>query len=912
MDRPRTVSRDGSVLRHPTPDLQSIQGAYVGNIERLEQSAERLSLSSDIGEELRKMRIEQRKSHSRRSSILGAHYEENGADIPLHRQFSYEYGSHASNSIVGTNNVARNGGFSPAAYFTSPRSSVRSGSWSHQNSIKGRSLSYGPRLQQVSEPEQEGKPLDSPPSNRLIALAPQPESPTKALRVLNDDKYNLNSVEIPHTQPEESEMANDEQQPRASSETYRQAAALFTDFDGVHIAPHSHDPLDLDATMNQRVSSQPVSVRPVSYMQPTPGENMVYYPAPVPMMLNLPKRLSKLPAAPHRDKRRSELLDNLPTEARKSAVWLPDVLESANGDVPPRSEASAMHVKEHKRRTSRTMAEMPPQLRATMFFDYPSTHQEVEVKEDSAVATLDSILDASAFAPVSAFTDHPIAGRVGPEVYGKAPVRSRASVVPAELRDPGQRRSTINLVTKRNSSSNLLENSKKRNSSLMSLSGHFGKRKSSAHQFEDAQEYHEADAADLHGEGAPLQRSHEDCDHPDDEENEFHDAREEILDGEDQVEEPEEVEEYNGAPTTLLAELQLRKVQQKQRGRTAATAFPNGMHSTLLQLDAVAQVQKQSRRQKHTTLAWEDPEAHHQGVENQDDEDIPLGVLFPGRKIDANDKSRLFDEDRPLGLIARRDMEDTEPLSHRRARLRGEDPAPRTADPDKRNSMFTLDLPNFSDEKAQPENDDEDETLAQRIRRLKAKNIPSQPRPLSGDFASEVLSQFGGLSPAEQPSKDEASDPRTTSKTPGPDETLGQRRKRLQREANKSRNVSGESNGSAARPAMTTRHSMATILSAHPAAGAGINPLQEIKFAPAPKTRNTPWAMNQTRKASMGPMRGLPMTSGLGASNGGYANGIPAAQGANGFPNPTTQRPVEAVDPRQNEMIDRWRQSVMH
>ena len=910
MDRPRTVSREGSVLRHPTPDLQSIQGAYVGNIERLEQSAERLSLSSDIGEELRKMRLEQRNSHSRRSSVLGAHNEEKEPHTPLHRQFSYEYASHASNSIVGTNNLARNGGFSPAAYFASPRSSVRSGSWSHQNSIKERSLSYGTRLEQVSEPEQEGKPLDSPLSSRLVPLALQPESSTKALRVVNDGQYNIDSVDIPHTQPEESETADNEQQPRSSSDTYQQAADLFTDFDGVHIAPQSDGPLDLDHTTDRRVSSQPTPIRPVSFMQPTPGQNMVYYPAPVPMMLNLPKRLSKLPADPHRDKRRSELLHNISTEGRKSAAWLPDGLESANGELPARPEDSVTHGKEHKRRT---MAEMPPQLRATMFFEYPSTHQHVEVKEDSAVATLDSILDASAFAPVSAFTDHPIAGRVGTEVYGKAPVRPRASVVPAEVRDPGQRRSTINLLTKRNSSSNVLENSNKRNSSLMSLGGHFGKRKSSAQQFEDVHEYHEADAADLYGEDAPLQRSDEDVDGLADEETELHDAREEMLDGEGQVGEPEEVEEYNGAPTTLLAELHLRKLQQKQRGRTAATAFPNGMHSTLLQLDAVAQVQKQSRRQKRTTLAWEDPEAHHIGAGDQDDEDVPLGILFSGRKVDANDKSPFFDEDRPLGLIARRDMEDNEPLSHRRARLRGEDPPPRIADADKRNSMHTLDLPNFSDEKPQTEKDDEEETLAQRIRRLKATNIPTQPRPVSGEFASEVLSQFGALSPAEPATKDQVSIPRTATETPGPDETLGQRRKRLQREANKSRNVSGESNGSAARPAIATRHSMATILSAHPAAGASTMPFNEIKFAPAPKTRNTPWAMNQTRKASMGPMRGLSMASGLGASNAGYPNGVTApGAGVNGFPNPMMQQPVEAVNPRQNEMIDRWRQSVMH
>ena len=907
MDRPRTVSREGSVLRHPTPDLQSIQGAYLGNIERLEQSAERLSLSSDIGEELRKMRIEQRKSSSRHSSILDARKEEREAGTPMHRQFSYEYGSHASNSIVGTNNLARNGGFSPAGYYASPKGSVQSGSWSHHNSIKERSLSYGPRLKQVVEPEQEGKPLDSPLSNRLIPLAPQPEAPTNPHRLINDDHISFNGIEVPHTRPDEAEMAYNEQQLRASSDTYRQAAGLFTDFDGVHIAPHSDDPMDLDETADRRVSSQPLPARPVSYMQPRPDENMVYYPAPVPMMLNLPKRLSKLPAAPHRDKRRSELLNNLPTETRKSAVWLPDVQEIVNDDVPPGSEQPAKQTQERKRRT---MAEMPPQLRATMFFDYPSTGQEVEVKGGSAVATLDSILDASAFAPVSAFTDHPIAGRVGPEVYGKAPARSGAGIVYAEDRDSGQRTNTTNRLTKRNSSSDLLENTKKRNNSLMTLAGQFGKRKSSTQQLDDSQQSHEADAADLHGEDAPLHRTHEESDGLADEETDFPEARE-LLDDGDQFEEPE-VGTYNGAPTTLLAELQLRKLQQKQRGRTAATAFPNGMHSTLLQLDAVAQVEKQSRRQKHTRLAWESPEVNHPGAENQDDDDVPLGVLFPGSKVNVSDKSRLFDEDRPLGLIASRDMEDNEPLSHRRARLRGEDPTPRVADPDKRNSMYTLDLPNFSEEAPQVENDNEDETLAQRIRRIKATTIPTQPRPVSGDFASEMLSQFGGLSPAEVPPKDEGSVPVTGSETPDPEETLGQRRRRLQSEANKSRNVSGESNKSTARPAMTSRHSMATILSAHPAAGSSIRPFNEIKFAPAPKTRNTVWAMNQTRKASMGPMRGLPMASGFGASNGGHANGIAATPGVNGFPDPMMQQPVEAVNPRQNEMVDRWRQSVMY
>lgn len=900
MDQPRTVSREGSVLRHPTPDLQSLRGAYVGNIERLEQSAERLSSSgSDIGEELRKIKMEQKKADSRRLSILNSHNEDE-VHSPLNRQTSYGYGSHASNSIVGTNNVARSGGFSPAAYFASPRNSVRSGSWSHQSSVKERSASYGPRLTQVSEPEQEGKPLDSPLSTRFVPTS-QPEPLASPLRVVNDDQFNLDDIKIPHTQPAEPEFENTNQEPRASTDNYHQATALFADFDGVHSSPHPQDQPDVQDEVNRRSSRHLPPSRPISYMQPTPNENMVYYPAPVPMMLNLPKRLSKLPTAPHRDKRRSELLNSLPADARKSAAWLPDMLDSTREGSRHEEVERAIPAREVKRRA---MVDLPPQLRASMFFDHPAVLQDIEVKGESAMDTLDGILDASAFAPVSAFTDHPIVGHVGAEVYGKAPVKSRVSVVPAEAKEPKKRRSSLNLLVKRNSSSNLLEDMKKRNSSLLSL-GNFSKRKSSAQQFEDAQEHQEVEAAEMHGEQAPLQHHDEGIVDAADEEAGFHDARENVQDQEEQA------EDFSGQPTTLLAELQLRKQQQKQRNRTAATAFPHGMHSTLMQLDAVAQVQKQARRQTRTTLAWEDPHAHHDGVEAEDDEDVPLGMLFPKGNLDAIEKARRYDEDRPLGLIAKRDMEDNEPLSHRRARLRGEEPPTRTASPDKRNSMYTLDPLNFEEP---PKNDEENETLGQRIRRLKATQTSHQPRPVSGDFASEMMSQLGGLKLTPEDAQPTS---RTAIKTPDLEETLGQRRKRLQAEANnKIRQASGDSNGAAARPPMNNRRSMADVLQAHPAAGAGARTLSnEIKFAPAPRSRNTPWAMNHNMQASLGHM---PMASGFGMPNSVYAPGTGFGGGMNGYgngggyrPHPMIQKPVEA-DLRQRDMVDRWRQSVMH
>lgn len=924
MDGPKTVSREGSVLRHPAPGLQSIQRAYISNVERLERSAERLSLSSSgIAEELKALRMEQRMSDSRRSSVINSPVEDDEHHPSLNRQTSYGYGSHASNSIVGTNNVARSGGFSPAAYFASPRGSVRSGSWSNHNSVKERSASYGTRLTQVSEPEQEGKPLDSPLSTRLVPVLPEPEPSTSALRVINDGSYNLNDVEIPHTQSAISQVPETEAEPRPSTDTYRQASGLFADFDGVHTECHPDGQVNPQDPPKSRVSSQPrPASRVMSYIEPLPGENMVYYPAPVPMMLNLPKRLSKLPSALQREKRRSDVLGNLAADARKSAIWPPDMAEGTNEGAPP-GEDSLTHSKVSKRRTTATM---PPQLRATMFFDQPAVPMDIEVKGESAVETLDSILDASAYAPVSAFTDHPFAGRVGAEVYGRESTRPRASVVPTVQK----RRSTMDILTKRNSStdllgdtknipnvlkkrnssSNLLEDTKRRNSSLLSL-GNFGKRKSSAQLTKDDYQYPEAEAADVHGESSPLQNPADDDEVVAAEESYFMNAQEE----------PEgQGADIHGAPTTLLAELQLRKAQQKQRNRTAATAFPNGMHSTLLQLDAVDQVQKQRRKQKHTTLAWEDPDAHHPGLENEDDEDVPLGVLFAGRNLDATEKSRRLDEERPLGLIARREMEDNEPLSHRRARLRGEEPIPRNESLNKRNSMYTLDLPNLGDNGDlmgnTPDGKDdeyENETLGQRIRRIKATQIPVQPRPVSGDFASEMMSQLGGLSPSEQQAR-EPTAPRSTNKTPDPEETLGQRRKRLQAEAtDKIRQASGESNDLTARPPMSKRRSMADILQAHPAAGAGPAPVtlsNEIKFAPAPRTRNTSWAINQTKQASLGV--GLPMASGLGTPNGTpHAGGVNRyANGGGFFPHPMVQKPVEVIDGGRRDMIDRWRQSV--
>ena len=62
-----TPVRTASISRHlplhnPTPDLQSLQGAYLKNVQALEDSAERISLGSSMEEELKKMRQSEKAS----------------------------------------------------------------------------------------------------------------------------------------------------------------------------------------------------------------------------------------------------------------------------------------------------------------------------------------------------------------------------------------------------------------------------------------------------------------------------------------------------------------------------------------------------------------------------------------------------------------------------------------------------------------------------------------------------------------------------------------------------------------------------------------------------------------------------------------------------------------------------------
>ncbi|XXG97920.1 hypothetical protein Hte_004236 [Hypoxylon texense] len=658
-----------------------------------------------------------------------------------------------------------------------------------------------------------------------------------------------------------------------STGTYEQAEKAFADFDGAHcpsdvdpeeslfipslanglstdapfLRPFDHDVSkdEEDPNPSRPVISRPIgppTVRPKSYMDPETGQTMLFYPARVPLMLNLPQKLSKKPKAEARNARRSQVLEKMTeTNRQSSTTWLPEFLsdpppdstgsnpEQANylagagldaepqmptasdgqhqsqfqprldqGAINKDARKSRMSVIDLDKRKSR-LDGLPPQLRASAFFDLPSELPAVQLKDGSAMATLDSILDASAKAPVSAFTDHAFAGTLGSEVYGterkrKSHMKSSSTT---DLLGPKKRSSFLHLRKPSALSRRSTSQEEQRNASLA------GTRMDEALNGKNAQdEERQRLSSSIDGQPVPDQ------DQDEDEESE------------------EEEPLYDGPPTTLLAELQIRKQQQKLRTRPVATSFPNGLHSTLLDMDTVAQIEREARKGKKINLAWEDP--NMDPTNDSEDEDTPLGLLMASRAQNNDMTASLADINRPLGLMERRDMEDNEPLSRRRDRLQGKE-----AGPMKRQSMMTLNqgvhnannaggslrAPSLQLRVHTPEEDEvEGETLGERMRRLKARDQGDNPlpqaRPVSSAFSAELLSQIGDAF-KEDENDGKSQDKKLKLKE---EETLGQRRRRLQaeREAREGRVASTMLTSGIASdaPKLTKRHSLADVLGA--------------------------------------------------------------------------------------------------
>ncbi|KAI0182159.1 hypothetical protein GGR52DRAFT_70265 [Hypoxylon sp. FL1284] len=900
----RATSTKSVSLRHPTPDSNTRSSSHATNIAQLEATAEKLSMTSSIEDAIRDLHEEQKRNDSRRSSILAASI----GSIPEHNEpvsFPILKPLSTASSIVETNSAARYGGYSPAGFVMSPNPSLlsnsarlRSGSGTlsaTESDVGGAMSRHGPGKSSVRSVRSASKPtltdiaemeptaLTPAAMDAADRLAEEPEEEALQIPQMEDIDLTPNAEQygtsngydywdqaVEATRRDEDGNQDDRPPTSAGSTgTYEQAEKAFADFDGAH-CPSDVDPEETSLMHSTHVSflrpadqdlsggeddpdrsrpaiSRPVgppTVRPKSYLDPETGQNMLFYPARVPLMLNLPQKLSKKPKAEARNARRSQVLEKMAETNRQSgASWLPEFAFDPSPDpagskpeqAPP-SEAPGLDpepwmpvtsgdqhqpeaqsrpdqqpIGEDARRSRMSMIDLdkrksrldglPPQLRASAFFDLPSELPAVQLKDGSAMATLDSILDASAKAPVSAFTDHAFAGTLGSEVYGAEKKRKshmkRSST--ADLLEPKKRSSFLHLRKLSALSRHSLSQEEQRKTSLAGtrmsepLDGHDG-------QDEERQRL----SGSIDGQPVPAKGQ-----------------------GEEGEEEQEEVL-YDGPPTTLLAELQIRKQQQKLRIRPAATAFPNGLHSTLLEMDTVAQIERDARKGRKVNLAWEDPNLDP--VNDSEDEDTPLGLLMAS-KGQGNDMAAAMAEiNRPLGLMARRDMEENEPLSRRRDRLQGKE-----AGPMKRPSMMalgqsvgnmngtsgSLGAPSPQLRVVTPEEDElEGETLGERMRRLKAReqgdNPLPQARPVSAAFSTELLSQIGDAFGEDE--SDGKSRDKQQLNPKDEEETLGQRRRRLQAErgALLGQDASTMPLGGIAGDAgnLTKRHSLADVLGA--------------------------------------------------------------------------------------------------
>lgn len=627
-----------------------------------------------------------------------------------------------------------------------------------------------------------------------------------------------------------------------TTNTFQQAQTLFIDFDGIHHAPSllSRGPSQL--TLNEKpdgltrsaskmglVPAAQNSERPVSFMNRETGQMMNYYPVPVPAVITLPQKLSNRPSPAVAAARHSKVMSSIPAAAREAASWPPPLFGSPDGPA----DTTRPDVGSNQPRRS----VFDPRLRASEFFERGTRQADIQLIDGSATKTLTSILDASASAPVDAFTDHPIVGRAGRGVYRRA-VSDRKPPMTKSITDPNlaMRRSVRHdsdgtnapdFTSKRASSLSLLFSKK---FSLSSL------RQAASQQnltIDDGRGHFQTVAED--DEEAPNEEdnsfaSHEDRENApgDDEEYEGSDASWDAI-------EDNEAEDF--APTTLLAELQMRKQKQKSRNRTVLPELQDGMRSTLLELDAIAQSQSTDRRNKRVNLAWEGPPQADAGglgtaeaEDDDDDEDVPLELIREKRQQAKAAAKNPFNAS---GLLQRRERDDNEPLATRRARLRGEpvpvgNPSylpPRTISRSDlgrfTRSQISLarpdpapwDLHGGTMAAAVAEAEEEDETLARRKTRLAS---GSTTHPPIRTFSDELSHRFGPSTPTATP-LDAARPP----PEPHPDaDTLAQIRERLKTEAQLTGQLPPPLPVSPAapltRPVLRSRHSLADLLAMHP------------------------------------------------------------------------------------------------
>ena len=331
----------------------------------------------------------------------------------------------------------------------------------------------------------------------------------------------------------------------------------------------------------------------------------------------------------------------------------------------------------------------------------------------------------------------------------------------------------------------------------------------------------------------------------------------------------------------------MRKAKQQSRNLTAADVVAesqhNGKYTTLLEMDAVKQLQLKSRQQKHVRLAWED--AKEADLVNYEDDDVPLGVLFPGQQAKISGG-------RIGGLLAARELEDNEPLSERRERLTASIAAAKSM----RSSYLssTMGLEQDVDDKY------DKETLAERLKRLKAEKTKQD---------------------VQKPVTDNTKAGKATSQILEGEETLGQRRQRLRQEAALEQRM--YSNGLAAQTHQQQRRQMMC----HAPNGIGVPPTYPAGYpqpyglvpnlaqypCPYPYPQipgiGMPFAYPTAMNMPLNPVLQHQMSMNLP-----YPVGMGLNMNTQTYPNQLTMDEMigmgPPLDPKQREGIERWRQSV--
>ncbi|KAI0999716.1 hypothetical protein K3495_g8482 [Podosphaera aphanis] len=730
-------------LKHPTPDLQTLQGANKGTVAHLERTAEQLSMTSAIEDAIKDLHEEQKRSESQQSSLLSS------------QVLSAKSRNITSSSILEVQNTARSSSYSPSEHTSSPKTPL--------STFKSLTSSWLSRTELEADAKHPKSSVNEPSGLSPLSLSSAGVYSRVGQETRSTDCTPLNVSSLLKTERSNKGLDQARTQTDAMS-SFKELSptemmeSMFADFEGFQSS------IDLKS-QGDLISENRLSLEPKSQSQTGTAisQNMVYYPAPVPVMLNLPQKLSKKhPFATRKPQASNNCIDTGNSgNTGNSKIWESEMqgkTESLSTSEVKREEylslnSSASNLDVTAGHSARDLANLPPQLRASTFFENQGQTQVFKLKDKSAVATLDSILDASANAPVWAFTDHAFVGALGPEVYGK-----KSSQDAGMLK---KRTGSFGVLTSRNNgSSERIDPLKEQRQTASSA---LGSNTEGNENSKDNQSDRELAAKSEYGESE---------------------------------DEGQEDEIYHGPPTTLLAELQLRKQRQKQRTQPLTKTFPNGIHSTLLELDSAIQTEQNTRRKERTILAWEDPS---ELIAQDDDDDVPLAMLY----------SHKATENRPLGLLERRALEDNEPLSQRRNRLQGG-----TSVPNRVGALNNI-LTSGDDE-------EEEETLGERAKRLKATTIPLPlPLPERDQFA-DMMGQFE--------SKDSGSDSKkmneaNSSKVTEEEETLGQRRKRLQAEREaRLREVGVDVQPLHPQRLFNKSHGSTTdILSSYPTMG-GINP----------------------------------------------------------------------------------------